>query len=89
MDIRKTVFIKEIIAADEMGRPCDPITRVAAMAIVRNPFAGIEQKDVSQLFDVGAQLGHSLTEELVKMLGGGARLLWQPPKLLCRCALSC
>jgi len=39
MDIRRTVFIKEIIATDEMGRPCDPITRVAALAVVRNPFA--------------------------------------------------
>lgn len=68
MDIRKTVFTREIITADEMGRPCDPITRVAAMAVARNPFAGMDQDDLSQLFDVGAQLGHSLTEELVKML---------------------
>lgn len=41
MDIRKTVFTKEIIIADEMGRNCAPITRAAAMAVVRNPFAAI------------------------------------------------
>ena len=70
MEIRKTVFSKEIITADEMGRPCNPITRTAAIAIVRNPFAGTDQADLSQLFDVGAKLGQSLTEELVKMLGG-------------------
>jgi hypothetical protein len=70
MDIRKTVFNKEIISADEMGRPSLPITRVAAMAIVRNPFAGLDQDDLSELFDVGATLGQSLAAELVKMLGG-------------------
>lgn len=69
MDVRKTVFTKEIIAADEMGMACDPITRVAAMAVVRNPFAGVHQDDLSPLFDGGAQLGGSLTRELVKMLG--------------------
>lgn len=69
MDIRKTVFTKEIITADEMGMACDPITRVAAMAVVRNPLAGRYQDDLSPLFDVGAQLGGSLTQELVKMLG--------------------
>ncbi|AEI94769.1 amino acid synthesis family protein [Roseobacter litoralis] len=70
MDIRKTVFTKEIITADEMGQTCDQITRVAAMAVVRNPFAGMHQDDLSPLFDVGAQLGGSLTQELVNMLGG-------------------
>ena len=69
MDVRKTVFTKEIIAADEMGMVCNPITRVAAMAVFRNPFAGVHQDDLSPLFDVGARLGQSLTQELVKMLG--------------------
>lgn len=69
MDVRKTIFTKEIITADEMGRPCDPITRVAAMAVVTNPFAGIDARDLSPLFDVGAALGQTLAEELVNMLG--------------------
>ncbi|WP_299356466.1 amino acid synthesis family protein [uncultured Shimia sp.] len=68
--IRKTVVTREIIAADEMGKPCDQITRVAAMAIMRNPYAGIDQQDLSQLFDAGAKLGQSLAAELVKMLDG-------------------
>jgi hypothetical protein len=70
MDVRKTIFIKEIITTDEMGTPCAPITRVAAMAVVRNPFAAIAQDDLSQLFDVGARLGGSLSGELVEMLSG-------------------
>jgi hypothetical protein len=72
MNIRKTVFTKEIIASDEMGKPCEPITRVAALAIVKNPFAEADQQDLSQLFDAGSKLGQSLAVELVKILAGPA-----------------
>lgn len=70
MDIRKTNFTKEIIVTDEMGKLCTPITRTAAIAIVRNPFARKNQDDLSQLFDVGARLGKTLTKELVDMFSG-------------------
>ncbi len=72
MDARKTVFTKEIIAADETGAPCERITRVAAMAVIGNPFAGGHHADLSPLFEVGARLGAALSEELVKMLEGPA-----------------
>lgn len=72
MNIRKTIFTKEIITADEMGQGCDQITRVAAMAVVRNPYAGVHQEDLSPLFDVGERLGGSLTKELVGILGAPA-----------------
>jgi len=70
MHVRKTVFTKEIITSDEMGRPCASITRAAAMAIAKNPFAGIDQDDLSPLFDVGAKLGQCLADDLVKVLAG-------------------
>ena len=83
MNIRKTVYVKEIITSDEMGRACDPITRVAAMVVVKNPFAGVDQEDLSDLFQVSATLGPSLTQELVSMLpappvcyGKAAHLSW-------------
>jgi len=69
LDARKTVFSKEVIFADEMGIECEKITRVVAMAVVRNPFAASNQQDLSPLFEIGARLGHSLATELVKMLG--------------------
>ncbi|WP_299734609.1 amino acid synthesis family protein [uncultured Roseobacter sp.] len=72
MNIRKTIFTKEIITADEMFQACDQITRVAVMAVVRNPYAGVHQEDLSPLFDVGARLGGSLTKELVGILGAPA-----------------
>ena len=72
MTVRKTVFTKEILSADEMGRECQPITRVAAMAVVRNPFAGRDEDDLSDLFEIAAELGPELTAELVAMLPGPA-----------------
>lgn len=68
IDVRKTLFFREIITADEMGRSCDPISRVAAMAVIRNSFAGVDQEDLAPLFQISAELGQSLTEELVNML---------------------
>ncbi len=70
MDIRKTVLIKETIVADGLGKPCDPITRVAAVAVVKNPFAGRFAEDLSALFDIGGRLGEQLMGEAVAMLGG-------------------
>jgi hypothetical protein len=65
-------FHKEIVTADEMGQASDRITRVMAVALVKNLFAGVHRNDLSPLFDVGAQLGGTLTQELVHMLGAPA-----------------
>jgi len=70
MDIRKTVVIKETIEADGVGEACDPITRVVAVAVIQNPFAGRFVKDLSPLFDIGGQLGERLMADAVKLLPG-------------------
>ncbi len=70
MDIRKTVVIKETIEADGVGEICDPITRVVAVAVIQNPFAGRFAKDLSHLFDIGGQLGERLMADAVKLLAG-------------------
>lgn len=70
MIIRKTLFTKEIITTDEMGKSCAPIVRAAAMVVVKNPLAGIAKDDLSALFGIAEELGPILTEELVKMLDG-------------------
>jgi len=70
MDIRKTLIIKETIEADGVGEACDPITRVVAVAVVQNPFAGRFVEDLSPLFDIGGQLGERLMGDAVKMLAG-------------------
>lgn len=70
MDIRKTVFVKEIIEQDGVGQACDPITRVMAMCVLRNPFAGRFVEDLSPLFDLSGALGDRLMEDAVAMLAG-------------------
>ena len=40
MSIRKTLIIKEVTETSDTGKACDPITRVVAMAVIRNPYAG-------------------------------------------------
>jgi hypothetical protein len=70
MDLRKTLLIRETIETDGSGKACDPITRVAAIAVVRNPFAGQFGDDLLPLFDMGGELGARLMEEAVAALGG-------------------
>lgn len=70
MDVRKTLLIRETIEADGTGQRCDPITRVAAIAVLRNPFAGQFAEDLAPLFDMGGALGDRLMEEAVAALAG-------------------
>jgi hypothetical protein len=70
MDVRKTMIIKETIEADGFGKGCDPITRVVAVAVIQNPFAGRFVDDLSPLFDVSGQLGERLMGDAVDMLAG-------------------
>ena len=70
MDIRKTVFVKEVTERDGVGQACDPITRVVAMCVLRNPFAGRFVEDLSPLFDLSGAIGDRLMEDAVAMLAG-------------------
>jgi Amino acid synthesis len=70
MDIRKTVLIREVTETDGFGQKCTPITRVVAVAVVKNPFAGHYVEDLSALFDVGGELGAQLMGEAVGLLQG-------------------
>jgi hypothetical protein len=54
----------------EMGRAIDPATRKAvAVAVIENPFAGVYQEDLSDLMEIGAELGGLLGEKCVAALG--------------------
>ena len=69
-DIRKTIFVREIITTDSFGTACQPVCRVAAIAVVRNPLAGRFADDLSPLFALGAELGAQLAEQAVAQLTG-------------------
>jgi len=68
-EIRKIVtFVEE--TRIEGGKPVDPPTRrAAAVAVIRNPYAGTFVEDLTPLAEVGEELGRLLTERAVAALG--------------------
>ena len=67
--IRKLVTVTDEIHR-EMGRAVDPPTRrAAAIAVIENPFAGRYVEDLSDLMEIGAELGGLLGERAVMALG--------------------
>lgn len=67
--IRKIVtFLDETLI--EQGQPVSPaIRRAAAVAVIENPYAGKYQNDLSELIDIGEELGHLLAERAIAALG--------------------
>jgi hypothetical protein len=67
--IRKIVtFLEE--THTEMGQSVNPPTRrAAAAAIIENPCAGKYVQDLTELADIGEELGAFLTERAVALLG--------------------
>ena len=70
MEIRKVVTVVEEIRS-EMGVAVNPPgRRVAALAVVKNPFAGQYVQDLMPLIDCGFELGGLLGKIAVAALGG-------------------
>ena len=67
--IRKLVtFIDETLT--EQGREINPpVRRAAAVAVIANPFAGAWQEDLTDLIDIGEELGGLLAKRAVAALG--------------------
>ncbi|MBI5444923.1 MAG: amino acid synthesis family protein [Deltaproteobacteria bacterium] len=68
MEIRKIVTLVEE-TRKESGRPVDPPTRrAAALAVIKNPFAGRYVEDLAELIETGDALGKLLGEKAVAAL---------------------
>src|SRR5690606_23351964 len=68
-DIRKIVVMVDETHR-EMGREIAPPTRrAAAVAVIANPFAGRYVEDLTELMDIGAELGGLLGQRAVAALG--------------------
>jgi hypothetical protein len=67
--IRKiATFMDETLL--EQGQPVTPpVRRAAAVAVIENPYAGVYQRDLSLLMDIGEELGGLLAERAVAALG--------------------
>ncbi|WP_022722556.1 amino acid synthesis family protein [Rhodopseudomonas sp. B29] len=67
--IRKIVVVLEETLT-EMGRTVTPPTRqAAAIAVIENPFAGRYVEDLSELIEIGDELGGLLAAKAVAALG--------------------
>jgi hypothetical protein len=67
--IRKIATLVEETLS-EQGQPVTPpLRRAAAIAVIENPFAGRYQEDLSELVDIGEELGALLAERAVAALG--------------------
>ena len=68
-DIRKiVVFVEDVLS--EAGETIDPPARkAAAVAVIRNPFAGRYERDLSSLIEQGAELGGLLAARCLEALG--------------------
>ncbi len=72
MKIRKLVTVVEEILSDG-GRPARrPLKKVAALAVLENPFAGRYVDDLAELVDAGEELGALLSKRATEALGAPA-----------------
>ncbi|WP_075217957.1 amino acid synthesis family protein [Mongoliimonas terrestris] len=71
-----TATIRKLaVVVDEVHREADrpvrpPIRRAAALAVIRNPFAGRYEDDLAALIALGAELGDLLAQRALAALGG-------------------
>jgi hypothetical protein len=69
--VRKILFVQERVLAEAGVPAAEPVTRVAGIAVLKNPFAGAgHAADLSALFDTGKALGERIMPDVVKLLGG-------------------
>jgi len=71
MEIRRLTVIKDVVFS-EGGLPAQGVTRVAACAVIANPYAGTPHDDVEQLIAFGAVLGEKLVREALPLLSDAA-----------------
>lgn len=69
MEIRKIVTVVEETHKDGAKAVAKPTRKAAAIAVIKNPFAGQYVEDLTELMEVGEQLGELLAERAVQALG--------------------
>jgi hypothetical protein len=68
MDIRRLLVVRDTVNS-EGGLPAlEPVTRVAACAVIRNPLAATAQDDLSAIVPLGEDLGKLLAREALAQL---------------------
>ena len=68
-DIRKIVTIVEETLTEAARAVTPPTRRAAAVAVIRNPFAGQYVEDLTPLIEIGEELGALLAARAIAALG--------------------
>jgi len=74
-NIRKIVTIVEETLSEGGRAVAPPTRRAAVLAVIENPFAGTGADDLTDLMNVGEELGALLTRKAVDALGGDAAII--------------
>ncbi|HWN91590.1 MAG TPA: amino acid synthesis family protein, partial [Verrucomicrobiae bacterium] len=72
MKIRKMLTVVEEIYEDGGKKAARPVKKVAAIAVIENPFAGRFVEDLQELVKAGEELGDLLGRRAVAALGAPA-----------------
>jgi hypothetical protein len=67
--IRKIIVIVDEVLSEQGQLVSPPTRRAAAIAVIENPYAGKFENDLTQLMDIGEELGGLLGERAVSALG--------------------
>lgn len=66
--IRKITTVHETVFCEGQQDCVTPVSRVAGVAVIENPFAGRFVDDLAELFDLGADLGERLMAQMLPLL---------------------
>lgn len=65
---RKVLYQKETLVSELATAGDQPIARAVGMAIITNPFASRYVEDLSDLFDLGGEIGETMMPTLTEMV---------------------
>lgn len=68
MIVRKLLISKELVYADGGREARHVVTRVAAVAVIANEYAGRFAEDLAPMFDTGAEIAERLMPEVLALL---------------------
>lgn len=69
MEIRKIITIVEDTFIDGEKKAAKPIRKAACIAVIKNPYAGKFQDDLTPLIDFSDEIGKQISERAVAALG--------------------
>lgn len=69
MEIRKIVTIVEDTLIDGEKKAAKPIRKAACIAVIKNPYAGKYEDDLTPLIDFSDEIGKVISERAVEALG--------------------